>query len=188
MSAAGADAALAAAAESGYASATGALGGSGGLSGLGSSIYGGLASMGPVGWAGAAALAAGTAIAASQPKSSPLNHYKYDPKTDTGGWTKPENFDGTKFTPEELNSYFGPAMDTFIKTGNAQQALQMLPQPRTDRERILFEGGGKSLFGGSGNPMRKVAKKKGYEDGIYTKGNKDKKATIKYLEQALSQV
>jgi hypothetical protein len=174
--------------------AAGTLGGGGiggtlssigsGISNLGSSIYGGLAAMGPVGWAGAAALAAGTAIAASQPKSSPLNHFKYDKNTGTGGWTKGENFDGMKFTPDELNSYYGPAMNEFIRNGGDDKAaLALLGQPTNEREATMFKKA-KHLFGGSGNPMRKVAMAKDYGKGLWTKGAKGKKALGKSYEEA----
>jgi hypothetical protein len=182
-------AAMGAATDAAGAGVTSALGGGSGLGGIGSSlstlgsnIYGGLAAMGPVGWAGAAALAAGTAIAASQPKSSPLNHFKYDKATGTGGWTKGERFDGMKFAPDELNSFYGPAMNDFIKSGgDFNAAMALLPQPKNEREATMYKKA-KHLFGGSGNPMRKVAMAKDYGKGEWSKGYKGKKDIAKAYE------
>jgi hypothetical protein len=147
---------------------------SSGLSGLGSSIYGGLAAMGPVGWAGAAALAAGSLIAASQPKSSPLNHFD----TKTGGWSKGENFAGQKYSPEQLNAYYGPALAKFKETGgDVHAAMAALPPPQNPQEKALFDGRN-HLFDGSGNPMRQIAMENNFGKGAWSKGTKEKKALL----------
>ncbi len=145
-----------------------------GMSSLGSSIYGGLAAMGPVGWAGAAALALGTAVAASQPKSSPLNHFD----TKTGGWSKGENFAGQKYSPEQLNAYYGPALAKFKETGgDVHAAMAALPPPQNPQEKALYDGRN-HLFDGSGNPMRQIAMENDFGKGAWSKGTKEKKALL----------
>lgn len=146
-----------------------------GLSSAGSALAG----MGPVGWAGAAALAAGAVAAKNAPSSSPLN--KFD--LNSGGWSKPENFAGQKYAPEVLNAYYGPAIEAFKQTGNVKAALAALPPPSTPEEQKLYAGR-QHLFGGTGNPFRQIAKQMGLKDGAWKAGSKEKKALMKEIEAA----
>jgi hypothetical protein len=167
--AAGAGAATAGAAGTGAATtaATGAATG-------GSGIMSGALAAAP--WVAAAVVAA-LVIENNMPKSSPLDGFQVGSMS----WDKPQNFDGTKFSPDELNSYFGPAIQKFAETGDAKAALAALPQPQNARQQTMLKGGAKSLFGGTGNPFRQIAKARGFGEGIWTAGNKDKKAMIKAL-------
>jgi hypothetical protein len=146
--------------------------------GAGSGVMSGLAAAAP--WV-AAAIGVGAVVANNVAKSSPLDN-AFDPASLS--FTKQANFDGNKWAPEELNKFLGPALQVFAQTGDAQKALASIPQPTNEREKTLLKGGVKSLFGGTGNPFRVIAKQKGFGEGIWTAGNKDKKATIKALRGA----
>lgn len=172
--AAGTNAAVAAAAEAGMASASTALGGAAPAAASGGGFMGGAMAAAP--WV-AGAIAAALVIENNMPKSSPLDGFKVSSMS----WDKPQNFDGTKFSPDELNSYFGPAIQKFAETGDAKAALAMIPQPQNARQETMLKGGAKSLFGGTGNPFRQIAKAKGFGEGIWTAGNKDKKAMMREL-------
>lgn len=171
---AGAAAAGAGAAGGAGTAGAGAAGAASGAAGGGGFMSGALAA---APWV-AGALAAGLIGANQIPKSSPLDD-SFD--ANTLSFTKPANFDGQKWSPQELNQFFGPALQVFAQTGDAKQALAAIPQPTNAREQTLLKGGAKSLFGGTGNPFRVIAKAKGFGEGIWTAGNKDKKAMIKEL-------
>lgn len=174
---------------------TGGVGGTGILSGIGtgmsgvgglsgavgsglSSLYGGLAAMGPVGWAGAAALAAGAVAAKNAKKSSPLNHFD----SDTGMWSKGENFANQQFTPEQLNAYYGPAVKAFKDSGgDTRAALAALPAPTNAAEQAMFDGR-QHLFNGTGNPLRQEAKDMGLKNGEWKAGGQGKKDLLKELK------
>lgn len=124
----------------------------------------------------AAAIGVGLVAANQMKEASPLND-SFDAAS--GTFTKGAHFDNTKWSADELNQFLGPALKVFSQTGDAQQALSAIPQPTNDREKKLLKGGAKSLFGGTGNPFRVIAKQNGFGEGIWTAGNKDKKAAIK---------
>lgn len=160
------------------AAAEGAATGAGVAAG-GSGFGGTLAALAsnPLTWGIAGLAGAGLVAAKNAPKSSPLNHYDQS----IGGWTKPENFGGQTYTPDQLNSYYGPAIAEFRKSNDVQAALRMLPEPRNAQEAALAEGA-KHLFSGTGNPLRKEAKTLGLKDGEWKAGNKNKKTLISSLK------
>lgn len=168
--AAGAGAAGAGAAGAAAAAPAAAAGGGGGF-------MAGLTAAAP--WV-AGALAVGAVVANNMPKSSPLNNFSYDPNTG-GGWTKPERFDGQTWQPQELNKMFGPAIQAFAQSGNTKAALAAIPPPSNEREKKMLEGGIKALFGGTGNPFRVIADKRGFGQGEWTAGSAAKQAIMKEL-------